>query len=94
MWRSSCRYRSRWADESWLLANLPLKQASRGTVNEGATSQTSPGVTWAFDYPAMWHNAYGTLALDRPNRFRLDGYWVVLPRRAARTRSDSSARVF
>ena len=39
--------------------------------------QTSPGVTSAFYYPAMWHNAYGALALDRPNRFRLDGYWVT-----------------
>jgi hypothetical protein len=23
----------------------------------------------------MWHNAYGTLFLDRPNRFRFDGYY-------------------
>lgn len=25
----------------------------------------------------MWHDGYGTLALDRPHRFRLDGYWVT-----------------
>ncbi|MEX0880249.1 MAG: hypothetical protein WEB59_10465 [Thermoanaerobaculia bacterium] len=25
----------------------------------------------------MSHNAYGILALDRPHRFRLDGYWVT-----------------
>ena len=27
--------------------------------------------------PELWHNGYGTLALDRPNRFRFDGYWVT-----------------
>ncbi len=31
-----------------------------------------------FDYPTLWqNNAYGNLPLDRPNRFRLDGYWVT-----------------
>jgi outer membrane receptor protein involved in Fe transport len=34
------------------------------------------GVAFAFDYPAFLHNAYGALPLDRPNRFRFDGYWA------------------
>ncbi|HEV8117611.1 MAG TPA: hypothetical protein VGQ32_03755, partial [Thermoanaerobaculia bacterium] len=34
------------------------------------------GVDHDFDYPQLWHNAYGTLDLDRTSRFRLDGFWV------------------
>jgi outer membrane receptor protein involved in Fe transport len=34
------------------------------------------GLSFSFDYPALWHDAYGLLPLDRPNRFRFDGYWV------------------
>ena len=67
-------------DRLWLQASYvysSLRGNFDGGVNEGTTSQTSPGVTSAFYYPAMWHNAYGALALDRPNRFRLDGYWVT-----------------
>jgi outer membrane receptor protein involved in Fe transport len=30
----------------------------------------------AFNYPPLLHDADGALPLDRPNRFRLDGYWA------------------
>src|SRR5262249_7222573 len=52
-----------------------LKGNYDGGVNQGAYGQTWPGVNEDFDYPQMWHNAYGRLGLDRPNRFRFDGYW-------------------
>jgi hypothetical protein len=50
-------------------------------VNEGVygqtAGQTTPGGNYDFDYPALWHDNYGALTLDRPNRFRFDGYWVA-----------------
>ena len=39
--------------------------------------QTDPGINTDFDYPALIHNSYGRLFLDRPNRFRFDGYYVT-----------------
>ncbi len=70
-------------DRLWLQASYvysSLRGNFDGGINEAGHNETSPGITGAFSYPAKWHNAYGTLALDRPNRFRLDGYWVT-PRR-------------
>jgi hypothetical protein len=67
-------------DRLWLQASYTyssLRGNFDGAVNEGALNETSPGVTSAFYYSQMWHNAYGALALDRPHRFRLDGYWTT-----------------
>ncbi len=46
-------------------------------MNEGSYGQTRPGLNSDFDWPSLWYNAYGTLALDRPHRFRFDGTWVT-----------------
>jgi hypothetical protein len=46
-------------------------------VNQSVYGETSPGWNSDFDYPALWHNGYGTLSLDRPNRIRFDGYWLT-----------------
>jgi len=63
-----------WAQASYVYSSL------RGNY-DGAVNQqfqnTSPGLNQDFDAPALWHNAYGNLYLDRPHRFRLDGYWVT-----------------
>jgi outer membrane receptor protein involved in Fe transport len=67
-------------DRLWLQASYiysSLRGNTDGAINEGAINETSPGVTSAFYYSQMWHNAYGALALDRPHRFRLDGYWTT-----------------
>ena len=42
-----------------------------------SSRRQAPGRNEDFDYPALWHDGYGILALDRPNRFRFDGYWVT-----------------
>lgn len=57
-----------WVQASYVHSSL------LGNFDEGG----NPGVsTIAFYWPEMQHNAYGALPLDRPNRFRLDGYWVT-----------------
>src|SRR5262249_41433267 len=48
-----------------------------GGVNEGQYGQSWPGINMDFDYPQMWHDGSGRLGLDRPNRFRFDGYWTT-----------------
>ena len=48
-----------------------------GGVREAGYDQTVPGITGAFGWPADWHNGYGILALDRPYRLRLDGFYVT-----------------
>jgi hypothetical protein len=70
------------ASNLWLQASYiysSLRGNFDGAVNEVNWEQTpnSPGTTGVFYYPQMWHNGYGALALDRPNRFRLDGYWMT-----------------
>ncbi|HEY3173973.1 MAG TPA: TonB-dependent receptor, partial [Thermoanaerobaculia bacterium] len=68
------------ADRLWLQASYvysSLRGNYDGGVNEGTYGSTFPGWNEDYDYPAMWHNGYGTLALDRPHRFRFDGYWVT-----------------
>ena len=72
--------RKSFTDRLWVQASYiysSLRGNYDGGVNQGVYGQTSPGINEDFDYPANWHNAYGTLALDRTNRFRLDGYWVT-----------------
>jgi outer membrane receptor protein involved in Fe transport len=67
-------------DGLWIQASYTyssLRGNYDGGVNEQFYGNTSPGVTGAFYNEPSWHNGYGTLALDRPHRFRLDGYWVT-----------------
>jgi len=65
---------SLWLQASYVYSSL--RGNYDGGVNQSAYGQTWPGINADFDYPQMWHNAYGALALDRPHRFRFDGYWV------------------
>ena len=68
-----------WVQASYVFSSL--RGNYDGAVNQGVTAgsfgQTLPGFNADFDYPQMYHNAYGILALDRPHRFRVDGYWVT-----------------
>jgi hypothetical protein len=67
-------------DRLWLQASYvysSLRGNYDGGVNEGLYGRTIPGRNEDFDYPALWHDGYGILALDRPNRFRFDGFWVT-----------------
>jgi hypothetical protein len=67
-------------DRLWLQASYvysSLRGNYDGSVNQGAEGLTWPGINMDFDYPAMWHDAYGILGLDRPHRFRFDGYYVT-----------------
>jgi hypothetical protein len=66
-------------DRLWLQASY-VYSSLRGNYNGGVNEVTgSTGLGWdeSFDYPALWHNGYGVLGLDRPHRFRFDGYWVT-----------------
>ena len=65
---------SLWLQASYVYSTL--RGNFDGGVNQ-ADGQTWPGINGDFDYPELWHNAYGTLALDRTNRFRFDGFWVT-----------------
>jgi hypothetical protein len=62
-----------WAQGSYTFSSL--RGNYDGGVNGGVDGETTPGANRDFDYPALWHNGYGILALDRPHRFRFDGYW-------------------
>jgi Carboxypeptidase regulatory-like domain/TonB-dependent Receptor Plug Domain len=71
-------------DQMWLQASYvysSLRGNYDGAVNEGiyaqTLGQTTPGITYDFSFPLLWYNGYGALTLDRPNRFRVDGYWVT-----------------
>jgi hypothetical protein len=64
-----------WLQASYVYSSL--RGNYDGGVNESGYGQTSVGTNSDFDYPATWHNAYGALYLDRPHRFRMDGYWVA-----------------
>jgi hypothetical protein len=66
------------SNTSWIQASYvysSLKGNFDGSIAEAGGGFTAPGITWYFDFPALWHNSYGTLTLDRSNHFRLDGYW-------------------
>jgi outer membrane receptor protein involved in Fe transport len=65
---------SLWLQASYVYSSL--RGNYDGGVNQGTLGQTWPGINLDFDYPQLSHDAYGVLALDRPNRFRFDGYWV------------------
>jgi hypothetical protein len=66
---------SLWLQASYVYSSL--RGNYDGAVNQGTIGQTWPGINLDFDYPQLWErNAYGILALDRPNRFRFDGFWV------------------
>ncbi|HEY3203819.1 MAG TPA: TonB-dependent receptor [Thermoanaerobaculia bacterium] len=62
-----------WLQASYVYSSL--RGNYDGAVNEGF-QQTTPSFNLDFDWPPLWHDAYGRLFLDRPHRFRLDGYWV------------------
>src|SRR5262249_2067693 len=67
-------------DKLWLQASYvfsSLRGNYDGEVSEGYYGQTNPGINVDFDYPAMSSNSYGRLFLDRPHRFRLDGFYVA-----------------
>ena len=55
-----------------LLASGQLRRRRQ----RGLFAGTIPGANDDFDFPRSWHNGYGRLYLDRPHRFRFDGYWV------------------
>ncbi|MGH9400292.1 MAG: hypothetical protein ACRD00_07970, partial [Thermoanaerobaculia bacterium] len=55
-------------DRSWLQASYVHSSLRGNYEGEGGNG--------TFNFPALWHNSYGALPLDRPNRFRLDGFWV------------------
>jgi hypothetical protein len=71
-------------DKLWLQASYVYTSLTGnydGAVNEGIfqqfRGQTTPGFDWDFNYPPLWlHNSNGTLTLDRPFHFRVDGFWV------------------
>jgi len=54
----------------WLQASYSYSSL-RGNYDGAA------GILFDFDYPELYHNAYGRLFLDRPQRFRFDGYYVT-----------------
>jgi hypothetical protein len=67
------------ADRLWIQASY-VYSSLRGNYDGGVnqiTGRTVPGANQDFDYPALSHDAYGRLFLDRPHKFRLDGYWVT-----------------
>ena len=56
-------------DRLWIQASYvysSLRGNYDGGINEGASGRSIPGRNEDFDYPALWHDGYGTLALDRP----------------------------
>jgi hypothetical protein len=57
-------------DSLWLQASY-VHSSLRGNDDGGSVT------SGAFYSPASWNNAYGPLDLDRPNRFRFDGYWTT-----------------
>src|SRR5262249_17368673 len=63
-----------WLQASYVFSSL--RGNYDGGVNE-VFQTTTPGVNADFDYPSLWHAAYGRLFLDRPHRFRFDGSWVT-----------------
>jgi outer membrane receptor protein involved in Fe transport len=62
-----------WVQGSYTFSSL--RGNYDGGVNQGTDGETVPGANRDFDYPALWHDGYGILSLDRPHRLRVDGYW-------------------
>jgi TonB dependent receptor/Carboxypeptidase regulatory-like domain/TonB-dependent Receptor Plug Domain len=68
------------AEKAWLQASYvysSLRGNYDGEISEALFGQTDPGINNDFDYPALYHNSYGRLFLDRPHRLRLDGYYTT-----------------
>jgi outer membrane receptor protein involved in Fe transport len=64
---------------AWLQASYvysSLEGNYDGAINQ-QNAGVVPGRNSDFDMAALWYNAYGRLFLDRPNHFRLDGYWTA-----------------
>src|SRR5262249_26301443 len=56
------------ADRLWVQASY-VYSSLRGNYDGGVnqlTGRTVPGANQDFDYPALWHEGYGRLFLDRP----------------------------
>ncbi len=71
--------RKSFGERAWLQASYvysSLRGNYDGEISEGFFGQTDPGINADFDYPQIIHNGYGRLFLDRPHRFRLDGYYT------------------
>jgi hypothetical protein len=71
--------RKSFGERAWLQASYvysSLRGNYDGEISEGWFGQTDPGINFDFDYPQIFHNGYGRLFLDRPHRFRLDGYYT------------------
>jgi hypothetical protein len=63
----------------WIQASYTYSSL-RGNYDGGINERflgVHAGANDDFNFPAEWHNSYGRLNLDRPHRFRLDGYWVT-----------------
>jgi hypothetical protein len=62
---------SLWLQASYVFSSL------RGNYDGEVKSdgQTDPGINSDFDYPALFHDSYGRLFLDRPHSFRVDGVY-------------------
>lgn len=61
----------------WLQASY-VYSSLRGNYDGGVNEvqfEIWPGFNTDFDFPSLWHNGYGVLTLDRPHRFRFDGFW-------------------
>jgi hypothetical protein len=63
---------SLWLQASYVYSSL--RGNYDGAISE-KNGQTDPGINSDFDYAQLVHNSYGRLFLDRPNRFRFDGYY-------------------
>ncbi len=64
-----------WLQASYVFSSL--RGNYDGEVSEGLNGQTDPGINGDYDYPALFHNGYGRLYLDRPHQLRLDGFYVT-----------------
>jgi hypothetical protein len=64
-----------WLQASYVYSSL--RGNYDGEVSEAFFGQTDPGINADFDYSELSHNGYGRLFLDRPHRFRLDGYYTT-----------------
>ena len=63
-----------WLQASYVYSSL--RGNYDGGINEGQ-GESHPGGNSDSDFPPLWQNADGRLNLDRPHRFRFDGYWVT-----------------
>ena len=68
--------RKSFGTRAWLQASYvhsSLEGNYDGAINEENAGPV-PGGNVDFDFADLWHNAYGRLFLDRPHRFRFDGF--------------------